>query len=81
MALDSDPSFEANFVLATLADTGTQVSSSQQSMMPMVSKGAAARLFLYDVLIFGRADLYIKIFGHCVQYRCDPGVLSFVCSF
>lgn len=42
LALDSDPSFEANFVLATLADTGTQVSSSQQSMVPMVSKAAAA---------------------------------------
>ena len=29
--LDSDPSFEANFVLATLADTSTQVSCSQHS--------------------------------------------------
>lgn len=31
LAIDSDPSFEANFVLATLADPGTQISSSQQS--------------------------------------------------
>ncbi|KAK2168680.1 hypothetical protein LSH36_15g16012 [Paralvinella palmiformis] len=41
--LDSDPSFEANFVLATLADVSTQVSCSQRSTQTAQSKSKDSR--------------------------------------